>query len=39
MAKKGPGRAHREGLTVIQLFDMFPNDAGGRTVVRSPAVA
>ena len=27
MAKKGPGRAHREGLTVIQLFDMFPNDA------------
>ena len=27
MAKRGPGRAHREGLTVIQLLDMFPDDA------------
>lgn len=27
MAKKGPGRAHREGLTVIQLLDTFPDDA------------
>ena len=27
MAQRGPGRAHREGLTVIQLFQMFPNDA------------
>ncbi len=27
MAKKGPGRAHREGLTVIQLLGMFPDDA------------
>ena len=27
MAQRGPGRAHREGLTVIQLFQMFPGDA------------
>ena len=27
MPKKGPGRAHREGLTVIQLLDMFSDDA------------
>ena len=27
MAKRGPGRAHRKGLTVIQLLDMFPDDA------------
>ncbi len=26
MAKSGPGRAHREGLTVVQLLAMFPND-------------
>ena len=27
MAQKGPGRAHREGLTVIELLRMFPDDA------------
>ena len=27
MAKRGPGKAHREGLTVIELFRMFPDDA------------
>ena len=27
MAKAGPGRSHRERLTVIQLLDMFPDDA------------
>ena len=27
MAKKGPGKAHREGLTVIELFTLFPDDA------------
>ena len=27
MAQKEPGRAYREGLTVVQLFQMFPNDA------------
>ena len=27
MAKWGPGKAHREGLTVIDLFRMFPDDA------------
>ena len=26
MAKKGPGRAYREGLTVVELFRMFPDD-------------
>ena len=26
MASKGPGRAHREGLTVVQLIGMFPDD-------------
>ena len=27
MAKKGPGKAHREGLTLIELGDMFPDEA------------
>ena len=27
MAGKGPGRSHREGLTVIELLRMFPDDA------------
>ena len=27
MAQKGPGRVYRKGLTVIQLLDMFPDDA------------
>ena len=27
MAQKGPGKAHREGLTVIELFKLFPDDA------------
>ena len=27
MTQKGPGRAHREGLTVIELLRMFPDDA------------
>ncbi len=26
MAKKAPGRAHRQGLTVIDLFKIFPNN-------------
>ena len=26
MAHKAPGKAHREGLTVVQLADMFPDD-------------
>ena len=26
MAHKGPGKAHRQGLTVIELFKMFPDD-------------
>ena len=27
MARKGPGKAHREGLTVIELFKLFPDDS------------
>ena len=27
MSKKGPGRAHRKGLTVMELFRLFPDDA------------
>ena len=26
MARKAPGKAHREGLTVVQLMDMFPTE-------------
>ena len=26
MVKKGPGRAHREGITIVELFRMFPDD-------------
>ena len=26
MAEKAPGKAHREGLTVVQLMDMFPTE-------------
>ena len=26
MAKKGPGRAYREGVTLVQLMDMFPTE-------------
>ena len=26
MAQKAPGKAHREGISLIELFQMFPND-------------
>ena len=26
MSKKAPGKAHREGLTIVQLMDMFPTE-------------
>ena len=26
MARKAPGKAHREGLTVVELMDMFPTE-------------
>ena len=26
MAKKAPGKSHREGLTVVELMDMFPTE-------------
>ena len=31
MAEKGPGRSHRQGLTLIQLLTMFPDDATSET--------
>ena len=27
MAKGGPGKAHREGVSLMELFDMFPDEA------------
>ena len=27
MARKAPGKSHREGITIMQLADMFPDDA------------
>lgn len=27
MSKKGPGRAHREGLSIVELIEMFPDNA------------
>ena len=27
MVHKAPGKAHREGLTLVQLFDLFPDEA------------
>ena len=27
MAQKAPGKSHREGITIMQLADMFPDDA------------
>ncbi len=26
MAHKAPGKSHREGLTVVELMDMFPTE-------------
>ena len=26
MAQKGPGEAHREGISIMELADMFPNE-------------
>ena len=26
MARKAPGKAHREGLSIIELMDMFPSE-------------
>ncbi len=31
MAQKAPGRSHREGLTILELFQMFPDDASAET--------
>ena len=29
--KKGPGRAHRKGISVIELFKMFPDEHAAQT--------
>ena len=26
MANKGPGKAHRKGITIVELMRMFPDD-------------
>ena len=26
MAKKAPGKSHREGITLVELMDMFPTE-------------
>ena len=31
MAKKAPGKAHRKGLTVVELTDMFPSEEAATT--------
>ena len=31
MAKKAPGKAHREGLTVVEMMDMFPTEEAATT--------
>ena len=31
MAQNAPGKAHREGITVMELADMFPNEEAART--------
>ena len=43
MTRKAPGKAHREGLTLVELMDMFPTEEGaaewfeiGRLASRSP---
>ena len=30
MAHKAPGKSHREGITLVQLFEMFPDEASAR---------
>ena len=31
MAQKAPGKSHRKGITIIQLMDMFPDDAAAES--------
>ena len=31
LVKKAPGKAHREGLTLVRLMDLFPDEAAART--------
>ncbi len=35
MAKSGPGKHYRKGLTLAELFEMFPNDDTAEELVRS----
>ena len=34
MAKKAPGKAHREGITIVEMMDMFPTEEIRYGVVR-----
>ena len=33
MAQKAPGKHHREGITFVELFRMFPDDEAAQTWV------
>ena len=39
MAGKGPGKNYRQGITLVQLADMFPDDAGAEAWVCEAALA
>ena len=34
MAQNAPGKHYREGISLIELFERFPNDATARAMVR-----
>ena len=39
MTQKAPGKSEREGITLMQAFDMFPDDATAEGVVCQAALA
>ena len=39
MAHKAPGKSFREGISLVQIFRMFPDDATAEAWVRRPSVA
>ena len=39
MSKKAPGKSHREGISIIELTEMFPDEASASQVVRGHALA
>ena len=38
MGKKAPGKSHREGLTIVELMDMFPTEEAPGAMARVLAV-